>query len=231
MIDPNTEVILSATLELIAEQSSLQERDSIGRLLSMYMEGFELQKQEAPGEQPGAIAQRLQTGLDMALQLGQKNVETSQEITCRKGCSHCCYMRTGVLPQEAQLLVETMKQQQIQIDQARLWKQLHWPNADNYWLQQPPEDRRCVFLSAQGECQVYEQRPLACRKYFVVSEPELCNIDKNPKGRVAIWFDTNSEIIASAAMSFYGVDSMPRQLLRAAQGQFQPTNQPKEAAT
>jgi Fe-S-cluster containining protein len=31
----------------------------------------------------------------------------------------------------------------------------------------------CPFLS-EGVCRIYEQRPLACREYFVTSPPEWC---------------------------------------------------------
>ena len=224
-IDPNQVVALTATLQLLLNQVDQDEREKAIELLLAFIEAFDLRRAEVPHEDPVVIANRLHEGLDLAIATGKATGEHANEITCRRGCAHCCHMRVGVLPEEAALLYDTMQAKGLVIDQARLATQLQWSDDDDVWKHQPPEDRRCLFLNDQNECQVYEQRPLSCRKYFVVSDPALCQIEKHPDDKVGIWFDAKSEIITSAAMTFYDVGSLPHMLVKAAQDKIRPTKQ------
>lgn len=213
-VNMTTNVILTEALGLLLKEEGQEFRNRAAQLLLSFLEGFKLQAVEQPEEKPEAIAQRLQLGIDAALIIGKEQQPTSQEISCRKGCAHCCYMLVGTMPEEGQQLLQIARKRGLELDVLRLVKQAAWQD-DQEWMQQPHEDRRCMFLSDQGECQVYEERPISCRKYFVVSAPELCNMEHNQAGKVAIWFDAQTEIIASAAATFYSVDSLPRMLLQA----------------
>lgn len=97
----------------------------------------------------------------------------------------------------------------IEIDAEKLARQASVP-----WDQLPIEDQRCLFLSADNECRVYEHRPGACRKYMVKSNPDLCDTTKHPGGEVAIVFSMEAEIISSAAMTVYGAGDMATMLLK-----------------
>lgn len=104
----------------------------------------------------------------------QKDVDlmVTEKITsvssCRKGCSYCCYINVDVSALEAEILKPFVRTKDI----AQLEKQ---KNLDfQGFLKLPYEDKRCIFLE-NNQCRVYNDRPLICRKYHVVSDPEICN--------------------------------------------------------
>jgi Fe-S-cluster containining protein len=135
------------------------------------------------------------------------------DVTCRKGCAACCHLHVGIFPQEAALLWTLAKLDGITVDEARLARQAS--KDDDTWRELAPEDQRCVFLADDRTCRVYEHRPGACRKYFVKSDPDLCDVVKHPGGKVAIVFSVEAEIVHSAAMTVYGAGNMAAMLLNA----------------
>lgn len=54
---------------------------------------------------------------------------------------------------------------------------------------------------------------MSCRKYFSISEPELCNIEKHPKHKTAVWFDLRAEVFTSAMFTAAGCGFLPDLLL------------------
>lgn len=133
-------------------------------------------------------------------------------VTCGKGCAACCHVRVHVNSREAELLLAYAVEQGVDIDLAKLQRQAD--KGDATWHELSIEDRRCVFLGEDRTCRVYEHRPGACRKYHVLTDPDLCDMDKYPRGKVGIVFDTEAEIIHSAAMTVFGAGSMAAMLLR-----------------
>lgn len=155
----------------------------------------------------------------------------AKDVQCRKGCSACCHLNVDVFPQEAQLLLAVVAEQGITIDEAKLARQAG--KTLDAWRELPHEDRACVFLGADQTCQVYEHRPSACRKYLVVTDPALCDVQKNPGRQVARLFHIETEIMFSAAMTEYGVSGMAQALLtarQAPQATFRPPHPEKPAA-
>lgn len=136
-----------------------------------------------------------------------------REVTCTKGCAACCHLRVDINGREAALLIAVAAAAGIEIDEARLRRQADKNN--DTWHELTREDRRCVFLAEDRSCRVYEHRPGACRKYQVLSEPDLCDMDKHPGGKVGIVFDVQAEIAHSAAMTVYGTGGMASMLLQA----------------
>lgn len=43
----------------------------------------------------------------------------------------------------------------------------------------PLEESKCIFLSDERLCKVYDDRPTACRTHQVLSDKELCNPKPN----------------------------------------------------
>jgi hypothetical protein len=73
-----------------------------------------------------------------------------------------------------------------------------------------------VLLDDSGNCEVYEHRPTACRKYLVVDTPKWCDTVKHPGARVGILSSPGAEVIAVAAlMAFPGAGPLPDMLLAA----------------
>jgi Fe-S-cluster containining protein len=101
--------------------------------------------------------------------------KSPREITCKKGCSACCYMMTTILAGEGLLLAREVSSR---LDwRYRLRRLASAARANRrvvdratYLQSQIP----CPFLE-KGECSVYRQRPAACRYYYVVSPASWCS--------------------------------------------------------
>jgi Putative zinc- or iron-chelating domain len=108
--------------------------------------------------------------------------------SCKKGCHFCCGQNVDITDAESKLIAEYCLQNNIAIPKGYLGKQLLYeqseiPNSPVPW---------CVFLK-DGECSIYQVRPLACRKYYVSTPPELCDLTKYSKDKfkaVVIIFST-----------------------------------------
>jgi Fe-S-cluster containining protein len=120
------------------------------------------------------------------------------KVSCKKGCHLCCRQNVDISEPEALLIVEFCKKNNIPIRKERLLRQLLYDIKDLA----RSEDGWCVFLKGK-ECGIYKVRPLACRKYFVVSPPEMCDVVAFPseKFKVHIAVFTMPEIEASAFFS------------------------------
>jgi Fe-S-cluster containining protein len=164
--------------------------------------------QDAP-----SVARRVHGAIDAVLERDRNKSTTRADITCRKGCDHCCRVPVEIWPHEAALLVETAREAGMELDKARLERQSRY-TIDN-WREQPAADKACVFLDGAGACKVYEFRPNACRKLLVMTDPEFCNEDKHSADRVGRWFSWEAEILESAALETFGAGLMPGLLLAA----------------
>ncbi|RJP50482.1 MAG: YkgJ family cysteine cluster protein [Anaerolineaceae bacterium] len=133
----------------------------------------------------------------------------SNQPSCRRGCHFCCYIQVDVSPDEAELLFSYLKWKSLELD----WDHLKRQAAAKNWGMLSFEDRRCVFLSENGECKVYEHRPMSCRKYFVSGEPQMCNSKKYPKGDVLVYSVNYAEVVASAVYSLRGAKTLANGLI------------------
>ena len=94
-------------------------------------------------------------------------------ITCRKGCSACCHTQVSATIEEAELLVKRVEEKQIELDWNLLKLQASY-NPEN-WLRLNFDKRKCMFVSSEGSCLVYEDRPSVCRSNYVIGPPSLCS--------------------------------------------------------
>jgi Fe-S-cluster containining protein len=111
----------------------------------------------------------------------------AEQVRCADGCSQCCRglfeinlldawnLQVGLsrLPAEERQLVLARAGRQLQGIATR-WPQLAAPYvlnelAEERWPELMPEDdlTPCAFLSAQGHCLVYDERPLLCRQHGI----------------------------------------------------------------
>jgi uncharacterized protein len=93
---------------------------------------------------------------------------------CKMGCSACCHTQVSVTEDEAALLASKVKQG-LKIDEERLRLQMNAQDSSSEWYKLKYEDRKCVFLSEQGACQVYEDRPSVCRTNAVLGDSSQCD--------------------------------------------------------
>lgn len=158
-----------------------------------------------------AAARRTHDTMDAVLAQDRAKDPASRGIRCGKGCCHCCHEAVEIWPQEARLLVETVRTSGVMPDRARLERQRR--HSVETWRAQPPADRACVFLGGDGACTVYESRPNACRKLQVLTDPALCDASQHQPDSVGRWFSWEAELMESAALEVFGAHLMPAALL------------------
>jgi ferredoxin len=91
-----------------------------------------------------------------------RNQGKDVEITCKKGCAACCYQEVAVTAGEAKEALVAAKKNGIAIDWDRAENQSKWGfELDNpaLNLKMPIAQRKCVFLSDENTCGIYESRP------------------------------------------------------------------------
>jgi Fe-S-cluster containining protein len=113
-------------------------------------------------------------------------------ISCQMGCSHCCNQNVDISETEAEILIDYVKENNISIDQELLKQQLGKNNNERSDM----INSQCIFLK-DHKCSVYEVRPIACRKFFSIDNPDLCNVKTN-RNPIRIYGDFEMECYASA---------------------------------
>jgi Fe-S-cluster containining protein len=114
-----------------------------------------------------------------------KKIGSLDEVTCTRGCHHCCYQMVALTLPEAVAMLDKSgdrwwRENQAEIEsRAMLW--LSNTMDRRKWM---GSKRPCIFLK-DGECSVYRVRPFACATYAVVTDPDLCSPD-NPGSQVGI---------------------------------------------
>ncbi|QOQ83777.1 YkgJ family cysteine cluster protein [Comamonas thiooxydans] len=88
------------------------------------------------------------------------------QITCKKSCSHCCKQSTILIEEADALYLQEKTGKVVQ-----------------YEANGPTNKQgvACSFLDAQGNCSVYEWRPITCRVSLSVDNPQLCATEEERK--------------------------------------------------
>lgn len=204
---------LSTTLKgVIAQYMTEEQKEFARQCFNHWCQQCRNMLMTAPRNEPESIAHTVHCVIDERIAHMRATSANGRHIRCSKGCAACCHMPVDVFPQEAVLLHLVAEETGIALDRALLERQ-----ADKdmeTWHHLAPGDRACPFLGDDSACQVYEHRPTACRKYHVGTDPVLCDVVKHPGTQVGIVYDIEAEIIASAAMTTYGVGTMAQMLLQ-----------------
>ena len=105
--------------------------------------------------QPGTLLLKLKQLYAFLTRFNKDFVSTF--TTCQKGCSACCKMDVQLTPFEAEYiaLASSIPHRNSPLSKGH--------------------ESSCPFLSEKGTCSIYNYRPLLCRTYHVLSEPELGN--------------------------------------------------------
>ena len=61
--------------------------------------------------------------IDESQHLQVLELPEQKEVTCKKGCAHCCYLHVDVTVHEAQVILERCKDEGISIDWFRVKRQ------------------------------------------------------------------------------------------------------------
>lgn len=139
----------------------------------------------------GLRAMRLQEMVDAEIAEG-----ADIEVSCFKGCSACCHMEVEVTSHEADVL-KHLVEDGMSIDRSRLQQQSQRNLQDPVWREgMRNEINKCVFLNHQGECRIYENRPVMCRRHSVTSPAEFC---ENIESKIVIRYFPKVDLLISAA--------------------------------
>jgi Fe-S-cluster containining protein len=202
-------VIGRHTQALVAAWDTMnaRERAVLTDMFEQFSAQFRVHK--AQFAQAEGIAAGIHDAVDRAMEHGaKKEPAKAKRVACRKGCAHCCHVNVDITDGEARLLIGVAAEEGIPIDKDHLRAQRDAPD----FFALPLETRRCVFLKG-NECQVYEHRPIACRKYMVLDRSDLCDTVKHPRSKVLNWVNFQSECMQSAAFVEFPSGSMPQMLL------------------
>lgn len=109
--------------------------------------------------------------LNRALKVADKiSAEVTPYSACKNGCSYCCHTSVAVSTIEAQMIGEVIGKAPLKAP-ARMSRE-----ETGHYHRQP-----CPFLS-NGECSIYDSRPMACRFMFNMADvPYYCNTDIDPE--------------------------------------------------
>ena len=201
-------------------KASPDEQELIAAMHEHYEQEFRRVAAVAPN--PESTAHTVNGIVDGFIAEHRAAAPQAKDIRCGRGCAHCCRINVTITLPEAHLLLAWAEDQGIEVDWARVERQAQHPGLA--WRELPLPDRDCVFLGKTGDCRVYEHRPVACRKHFVVSDPANCN--KNLRARRTLMFVCpQAEVVASAALTAFENRSMPVMLMKARREKEAPAEQ------
>jgi hypothetical protein len=124
--------------------------------------------------------------------------------TCSAGCGACCHFEVEITRDEGTLLAGLVEAGHP-IDRERLEAQASRERLSPEWKRLTVPSNRCVFLGDSGTCTVYADRPSACRKLLVVSDPKVCG---EPDGVPVPITIPLAELVLSTMISLPGVEFM-----------------------
>jgi Fe-S-cluster containining protein len=158
--------------------------------------------QKAAAENPGnpeGIAAGGQALVDEAVAYTLAHDKHGPDVKCSRGCGACCRLHVIITAGEAKLAAMAAQDVGWLMDVERLRVQAQAKTAEQ-WKALPESERACVLLTSGEECAIYPYRPMACRKYMVVSPPEDCDTVLKPGGEVQQLVSAHAEIAFSASL-------------------------------
>ena len=166
-------VMLSQTLKIFVDQHRDNEKviDQIGQSLDKGIEY--IQKMPRGHARVKRIYEDIDTAISMGVEQMEGELEKKDLPSCKRGCTHCCHSFVTTTNEEADYIFAIAKEKNIPLSKKRLAYQARFRNPSDYFTRFGKRTR-CVFLDDKDDCMIYEQRPIACRKYFVTTDPEKC---------------------------------------------------------
>lgn len=134
----------------------------------------------------------------------QKFMKTNT-TTCKKGCAYCCYVYIETTIDEALLIRNYCKHNHIPLKEETLKEQSK--STRKNW------NHKCIFLDKNNCCFIYPVRPMTCRKYYVKSDPRLCDVSTGIH-RIAIFHNLDTELMTAGVFQVRDTGSLPEQLLK-----------------
>jgi Fe-S-cluster containining protein len=120
----------------------------------------------------------------------------SSVTPCKANCGHCCYQAVGVTEPEAKLISDHLGKPLVKPEVNYLTQIKAQAEANGGKLDPKDTELRdeevvkyagkpCTFLAKDGNCSIYEVRPMACRTYFSIeADNRPCQYSLNSGGKV-----------------------------------------------
>jgi Fe-S-cluster containining protein len=207
MIEKNIEI--SDSLGGLIKQMDGQQVQIVRDMFQHYMEQYSELRTKHNAE---TVVSSIHDLIDQAM----KELEVqhpNNEISCKAGCSFCCYQRVDISDDEATLLLAYAREIGYEIDYSKLERQSKAKDEKEY-MKLRPRHRRCVFLNEENECGVYQHRPSACRKLVVISDPNLCDTVANKGAEVGRLVSLEAEVVTSSSLNVRESGSMAEMILK-----------------
>jgi len=191
-----SKVMISESLNSVLHQLNESGRAAVLDMIKTYHDQY---KEMSAEEEPENLAYSVHVSIDEIVDEQERQTlshHPDKSVSCRSGCSFCCFQSVDVTKDEARLLLMASKENGVKIDRERLKRQAE--AGLNGFQALPLSDRRCVFLGQDNKCTVYEYRPVACRKLVVTSKPEFCDTETNPGAQIEKIVSVEAEAISAA---------------------------------
>jgi len=158
--------------------------ETTGKLMDLIMHNYEKKGLLATMEQ-------LYKEVEQAKETSGMNAATS----CGKACSFCCHDEIMLSEMEALYILH-------KIDVTLADKQLLeiQNTGDGDVLKLPWAQRKCSMLDEEGNCKIYEHRPLICRTHNSTEDPIYCHLGKYPTRGHHQLFSVPTESVSFALM-------------------------------
>ncbi len=89
-----------------------------------------------------------------------KEVDIKSHIQCgRQECSFCCHAKITVSRDEANRIINYVKENNIPVNKTKI-------QSDENWDSLTFAERACPLLH-EGKCSIYEKRPILCRQHNI----------------------------------------------------------------
>ena len=168
-------VMLSEHLKEVFKVCSPREKEMLGALFFKCEESVKELVRQIP--YPKIRRQIFLKDMDRLIEHEKASNDNARNITCKKGCFWCCK-----LPEVS-----------VTLDEASELRA--------YASRYPVQNGACRFLLG-GLCEIYDERPLSCRKYFSMDKPELC--EGGVFRVIKKWIPIEAEIWWSASATVLG---------------------------
>jgi len=151
-------------------------------------------------------------------------VSSSVNTRCTLGCAACCHQNPrGLSGLETLLVLRAARRHEdwpaLQAafqKEAKAWRVRVEASGEAVAMAGTKRDSvRCPLLDESNRCRVYEDRPVACRMFYALTDPEWCDVNHPQHGQAANPHFEPAPVLRQILLAVserLGLDALPRDL-------------------